>query len=314
MRTSVNSYSDNELKKIWGNLGCSNDLIEILLKEYNMAHCVFLNDCEGNIEEAEKEEEKIFKNITFDFVNEFYTKPIQHEIKKGHSLDWAYHYVDCTENCDDEKNYHAYTEIAKKNENVAINELLVYCKYKKNDEKYTEYYIFMFKSGEGYNKPSEIAKKYSENYKKQIMNNKSELFAHTYAENAIDDYTDATCYSYAYMYEKNIKNGKSEEYANAIAYKYSDFVGNEYDSSDSFLKDLRDNDERLEWHYIQTMSYINAWEHCRKNKIENQEDFKRFYEITYQNEFYGDFGISNEKLHEFVIKKYNEHLQSLNKV
>lgn len=163
--------------------------------------------------------------------------------------------------------FSCYNKVAAKSEEMALKDLLVFCKLKDGDKHYIDFLIDHVTKNDYTKRPiEEIAADYSRLYKEQIENGKSAIYAHQYAYlMAESDYHPIYCEDYALGYDQSIHKGKSEEYATRYADKYA-----------SELVDVKrragscDVEEILDFAKVKAIAYINGWEYARDNKLKER--------------------------------------------
>jgi len=212
-----------------------------------------------------------------DFAVDFFNK-YDNETRKGHSEEWARLYA---ENPEDHRHafHDAYDSIRKTNPHQALVELQLHCKAVGGDNCFTRYFIYLMENGCDLEdmSPDEWAASYSNIYKAQIANGRSEIFAHHYADNMADGSTsEAFSYTYANVYDTTIKFGKSHEYASTYANLIADFYADLYSSSKNIQYDEYDlyNETRI-------AGYMKGWEFAKNNQIKNSDDFIAKFEHLY---------------------------------
>ncbi|MBK9300652.1 MAG: hypothetical protein IPN14_08610 [Bacteroidetes bacterium] len=173
------------------------------------------------------------------FAVEYFDK-YEVEIQKGHSKEWSDLYAESIEGHPHAFN-DAYIAIKEKNPEKAIEELKIHCMAIGGDELYTKHFIFLMESGGALSDPDKQAARYSAIYKEQIALDKSEVFAHEYADlMAEDEFSESYCFIYSKYIEESILNGKSEIYAKSLASKMADYYGDQYSLSRDIAYDELD--------------------------------------------------------------------------
>ncbi len=201
-------------------------------------------------------------------------------IKDGYSLAWSKEYADNKDFCyEDNLLAYCYYASNKVSSVVALTDLKLFCKLKYDDQLITDYLVRMATEADLYCEVGieKAACDFSEGYKQQIKDGKSDIYAYQYANLiSYNYYHKIYCEDYAYAYEKAINNGKDEDYATTYADKYG-----------SELVDIKrrafihDDEEMLDYAKEKAEAYINAWEYIRDNKLSNINTFYADYEMAY---------------------------------
>lgn len=307
MDSDTEQYTEQELIAIAKAKGIDEKYFQHFVTKYNQ----IFNQVKDEYVEEECEEGETPKTITLNITHRYLIKFIE-QVEKGHGAEWAELYAD-SEDEEEETFNNVYFAIRKKSKEQANEELLIHCKSVEADEHYIRHFIFLYEVGDGSLKPDIKAAIYSKEYKEQIAQGKSELFAHEYADfMAIGEYTEIYCYSYAQAFESALQQNKSEEFAQLYAEKYSDYVGNHY----SNMKQLEE-DEDFDFYHQQIICHMKAWEYVKENKLQDGQSFINFYENIYINTYFSetrDFNLSEDELDTIILEKALEkYYHRLNK-
>ena len=160
--------------------------------------------------------------------------------------------------------------------------------------------------GEGAAQPSpqEQAIIYSSIFKEQLLQGRSEIFAHQYADlKAEGQYVEEYCYWFAHSYDDALQKGKSEKYAYLFADKMGDYYADYYGR---YLKDPIIDSRNHEFNERRILGHMKGWEYATANEFKNADTFISCYESTYINERYPDLQTnsfhSGEEFDQHVLK------------
>jgi hypothetical protein len=208
-------------------------------------------------------------------------------LQKGHSKAWAELYVNSREEHQLAFNY-AYCEMKKINPAQVIEELKVHCRSISCDEYHQKHFIYLMEHGEGAAKPcpDEQAAIYSKVFKEQLQQERSEIFAHQYADlKAGGQYVEEYCFRFAQAYDDAIQKGKPEDYAFVFADKMGDYYADYYGR---YIEDPVIDRKNHEFKERKILGYMKGWEYAKAHQLHDKNIFIACYENTYIEASYAD--------------------------
>ncbi len=230
----IQPQSQEYLTEMFKNAGYPSQFYPRFLLRYTRA----FNDLKNQYDEFEEGvEDCSFESIeeevmqgALNIITE-YSQIFMKEINSGHCEEWTdlvTREYSCSYDNYDEAIYYAYSDMSKKDKELAKKELNIYRKLLGEDEFFEKHYIFLCEYVGWCNTPTvEIARNYSKIYKQQIALGKSEVYSHYYAERkAYDIYPELYCSKFAYAIEQAILKGFSGFDAMDIADSYADAILN----------------------------------------------------------------------------------------
>lgn len=237
--------------------------------------------------------------ITQDYISRFLKA-----ISQGHCEEWA-HAVSDTSEEEERALYNAYSIIWVVDPEMAKRELLIHIKTLNEDSHFEKHYVLLFENLADPDNRVEVARRYSQLFKEEIENGKSELYAHKYADLMADGEShEIYCREYAFAYESAINENRSEEYAHLYADRYGEAVVNI-----KARHSTSDNVEMLDFAIEKVKAFMNAWEYGRENKLPNFKRFAEIYEDIYLNKFYSENEVSESDSEAFKMEVLNEALR-----
>ncbi|MBA9078260.1 hypothetical protein [Rufibacter quisquiliarum] len=178
------------------------------------------------------EEEDVVSNVLA-FV-EKHMQLFEGQRQLGYSANWARAYAENTL-VENHKNavVYAYEASLATHRAQATADLTLYCQLHGKDAHFQRHFDFLVKTDFANPEPTVIAQAavYSQLYKEQISQGKTDLFANRYADlMALDQYSELGCYAEAAEYERAILKGHNHDFFHALAMGMSEYIANEFPS------------------------------------------------------------------------------------
>jgi hypothetical protein len=282
--------SKEELRLIYDQKDFDPKFLQFFQDKYYLCFNELLNDTNDYTDEDWEEEgyfihENSLK-IALNYLDIFLKQIIQ-----GHGSEWSHlyaNYLDETEIIF----YHTYHDLKEINPDLARQEIITVAKSISDDEIFQTYYVNLFENLANPNNRIETAKKYSELYKKALLNRKTEIYAHQYADLMVDideDYNEIYCEEYAFAYDSAITQNKDEKYARYYAELYA-----------SALTDIKrragvsENIDMQEFAILKIQAHMIAWEYAKDNKIKDSDRFIEIFVNVFLNYEFADLKFSDE--------------------
>lgn len=223
MTEMIERYIDTKKIK---SIALEKNFDDVIMNEYiRFLSCHLQQDHDlGHFEEIEEESMLSYSNEYIDAFIE--------ERKKGFSAVWSRYFI---ETLHGEPNLNAasaaYYFVEKQDHEQALKDLQLYANNTGRDQLFVKHFSYIIKNG-GYNdspSPEEQAIQYSELFRQQISEGKSELFADKYADlKSLGKYSELGCYAEAIEYENAIQSGLPKQIASIVAMEISDYIANQF--------------------------------------------------------------------------------------
>ncbi len=286
--------STEELKLIYLQKGFDPNFLQFFLDKYYLCFNELLNDSKDYTDEDWEEEGYFLHqsslNIALDYIAIFIK-----QIEKGHSLEWAHLYAKYLEETEIIF-YHTYHDLNKIDADLARQDIITVAKSISDDEIFQTYYLNLFENLANPNDRIETAKKYSELYKKALLNGKTKIYAHQYADLMVDideDYNEIYCEEYAFAYDSALTQNKDEKYARYYADLYASAI-----TDIKRRAGISENIDMLEFALLKVQAHMIAWGYAKVNKLKEIDRFIEIYMNVYLNyEFEGlKLSVESEKI------------------
>lgn len=284
--------STEELKLIYLQKGFDPNFLQFFLDKYYLCFNELLNDSKDYTDEDWEEEGYVLHQSSLNKALDYIAIFIK-QIEKGHSLEWAHLYASSIEldKIDD-----TYSELKETNSELAKKEIITVAKSISDDEIFQSYYLNLFENLANPNDRIETAKKYSELYKKALLNGKTKIYAHQYADLMVDideDYNEIYCEEYAFAYDSALTQNKDEKYARYYADLYASAI-----TDIKRRAGISENIDMLEFALLKVQAHMIAWEYAKVNKLKEIDRFIEIYVNVYLNyEFEGlKLSVQSEKI------------------
>ena len=307
-KITMNKYttpkSTEELELIYNQKGFDSKFLQYFQDKYFLCFSELLNDC---IDYSDKdwEEEGYFLNDTSLKIALNYLDIFLKQINQGHGLEWSHlyaNYLDETEIIF----YHTYHDLKEINPDLARQEIITVAKSISDDEIFQSYYLNLIENLAITSNRIETAKRYSELYKKALLDGKTKVYAHQYADLMADvdeNNNEIYCEEYAFAYDSAISQSKDETYAGYYADLYASALTNIKRRAG-----ISDNIELLEFAILKIQAHMIAWEYAKANKLKDSDRFIKIYENVYLNfDFVGSK--SSDESERIILEKALERFR-----
>lgn len=283
-----------ELKILYLQKGFDPNFLQYFLDEYYFSFNESLNDSKDYTDEDWEEEGYVLHQSSLNKALDYIAIFIK-QIEKGHSLEWAHLYAKYLEETEDIF-YHTYHDLNKIDADLARQDIIMVAKSISDDEIFQTYYLNLFENLAKPNDRIETAKKYSELYKKALLNGKTKIYAHQYADLMVDideDYNEIYCEEYAFAYDSALTQNKDEKYARYYADLYASAI-----TDIKRRAGISENIDMLEFALLKVQAHMIAWEYAKVNKLKEIDRFIEIYVNVYLNyEFEGlKLSVESEKI------------------
>lgn len=233
-----------------------------------------------------------------------YVKTYDKQLKAGHGVRWAACYAhEAWLEGEDRAFSDTWDTIQKENQQLAMEELNIYCNSLSADKIYKERFIEAITEDlHYYKKAHEVAATWSSTFYRLINSGKSEFYAKLYLETS-ELYSLVYTEKYVDTYQSELDKGRSDAFASTKAA----YAAELYD--DHLLYSSKLDDYKKDEIEDIIKGYMDGWEYARDHNLKCE--FIDFYQDTYlergrKSELYQLRGDEQrEKILEIAIQRYS---------